>query len=273
MSGTIDYSKLNLRPFKTMERKPSQYFGYDVAVTLQEAEGEMTYSMVEVSQADGANFSYVFVFSQAKADPDRMHSRPGAATSSITHMIQSLSGPKARVLISGLGGGLVHTQLLRSNRAGSSYEVLSLEPDATVIELARRYFQFEGDVSLTTQQDHFRIDPNRDTSVPLESYDVVYINSFCQYVNYKAMDVFDDVDTMDGIVSRLNGVEGKVIVNCFSYLDDPDFSSLREYAKSRGLNYEMLAVMFNGTDKVHNFIVVLSKGDVSHLLKRITDGT
>lgn len=265
MTAPIDFTKMKLQPFVTVERKASQYFAYDLAVVQRNDPlwGE-TLAMVEVSQADGPNFSYWVVFSEALAHPDKMHYTPLHLTLVSGAVLLAFMGKGRRMVVSGLGGGLIHSFIQRRLEAQGlkrdEFSITSIEPDQTVIDLARRHFQFDGDVVLATQEKYLLAAEDK-------SIDVLCLNSFCQYVDHRAVHCFNDYEEMDHIMSKVSD-DGIAFVNCFSYMEDVDLERITRYAESRGYEIDVMNLsqktspMNPNPRKIDHYLVLLGKSTV-----------
>lgn len=161
-------------------RKRSTYGDYDVVVFRYDsvAVGAELQVMAEVP-VDGELSEITTVFSSCRTG-ESMHSDPLPFTKFATNLVDPYLSRGSLIILGGLGAGLLHTGLL-SKMSGA--RVITLEPDKTVVELAREHFGFKGEVEISTFESAF----NRFGKV--DSY---FINAFSAFYDTNPTSMCDN---------------------------------------------------------------------------------
>lgn len=218
---------------KIIARNRSTFGHYDVAVIdMPNPDPEDVHDIrmmischVDVEEPDVST-----AFSNTYLDSERMHAEPRYFVKFATDIIKSITQVGDLVVIAGLGGGLIHTQLqmvLDQPQFADFPRVrlLSLEPDDTVTDFARSYFGFSGDVLSTTVED-FVADPTNRGTVGL-----LFVNAFCREIDLTPTSIANSKFLQDAYDALTDS--GTMMVNAFDYGAEPDVSAYLDFAAAQ----------------------------------------
>lgn len=151
---------------KEIDRLPSKFGDYDICVASYFSclIGEELMLMAEIPKdAKGNSLSNITeAYSIKRTGSDEpMH---------YVRFLKDILGEYAQegksILIAGLGGGTIHTELTKISRY---LKVQSIEADSTVVALAKKHFGFKGMVTVGKFEDQF---------MHLGRFDCIIINTF-----------------------------------------------------------------------------------------------
>lgn len=200
--------------------EPSSIGDYDVAVATDTLHPDypVLLGMFEVLRGQHLD-DVTHVFSQCFLEPELRHSKPLQFVDHTIGLLEALAKENDRLVIAGLGAGLVHSGI---SLKIPSLKVTSVEYDHTVVKLARKYWDFKGDVVTGDIKVFIK-------SLCPDAIDILFLNAFSVVNELSSQGLFEDIEWIDLCMSRISD-DGFLVVNAFGEGEE----LIRDYMELRG---------------------------------------
>ena len=229
-----------------VERISSDRGDYDIVVAkYRSVTGYDVLMMVETGvqqSADECSSAYAASY----ADPELAHSNPMKITMSMVKVMSLAIRNDYVCVLAGLGAGLVQEHL---RRAGIQH--LTVEPEDAVVELAKRHWNFQGQVEVSSIQD-FLIDCDND------SIDCLLLDCYNGHNGVTPLSVLKDYWPV--ILHALSD-RGCIIVNGYeedAAISTMHMSALETRCIEQGLHLSVFLPLW-GVNTSENPLIVISK--------------
>lgn len=224
--------------YKIIDQRPSQFSNYTIAVIDVFDEFGNFRNMAEV--ADISKLSDIsYVFSTSYINPNMMHTIPiGYSSIAIDVLVSRVDSSADKIIIAGLGSGTTHTIIdNKLKQSGIIADVVSIECDQTVIDLARDYWGFSGNVIHNTIENAIRqLEP--------ESIKALYLNVYSEETNINSQTISRQREWFTQCINKLKP-NGFLLINSFISDNIPEIDYLMDYSTEFNLSYCRIDYGFN----------------------------